>query len=100
MKKILIILAVVIASAGCSVKKESQTANVSLDGTIEKLGMTTFQYGTHLLKADGKSYALKSDVVDIDSYVGKSVILEGKRVAGYPLENGPELIDVSRLTVK
>src|SRR5690349_8351539 len=98
MKFFFVILTVIAALSGCSVKRTSQSAHVSLVGTVEKLGMTTFQYGTHLLKTANKSYALKSERVNIDKYAGKSVRLEGKVVDGYPVENGPQLIDVSKMT--
>ncbi|WP_285008640.1 hypothetical protein [Pedobacter faecalis] len=98
MRYFFVVLTVVAALSGCSVKRAGQSAHVSLAGTVEELGMTTFQYGTHLLKTGDKSYALKSDKVDINKYVGKPVKLEGKVVDGYPVENGPQLIDVSKMT--
>ena len=73
---------------------------ITLTGKVEQLGMTTFQYGTHLIKAENKTYALKSTKVNLNNYVDKSVTLKGTKVAGYPLENGPELIEVTEVQAK
>lgn len=73
---------------------------VTLSGTVQEMGMTTFQYGTHKIKAGEKTYALKSDMVKLADYADKAVTLKGRKVAGYPLEGGPELIEVSTITLK
>lgn len=74
--------------------------SIILTGEISPLGMTTFQYGTHTINADNKTYALKSTAVKLDDYAHKLVTLKGKKVSGYPLEGGPELIEVSEISVK
>ncbi|GGG93839.1 hypothetical protein GCM10007422_03910 [Pedobacter zeae] len=76
-------------------KNGGNSSVVTASGTIEKLGMTTFQYGTHLLKGDNKTYALKSASINLDTYLDKKVTIKGKKVAGYPLDGGPELIEVT-----
>jgi hypothetical protein len=63
-------------------------------GVFQKAGMTTYQYGTHLIKADGKTYALNSATLNLDDFAEKKVSLKGTKVEGYPIENGPELIEV------
>lgn len=94
MKKILILLTIsMISLAGCSKKFERENV-IRLTGKVQKLEMTTFQYGTHLLKAGDKTYALTSKKVDLNLSVGKEVTLKGTKVKGYPLEGGPELIEV------
>jgi hypothetical protein len=95
MKRILILSLFVAVICSCTVKNSGTSAHVTATGTIEKLGMTTFQYGTHILKADHKTYALKSEQINLDSYLGKKVTITGKKVDGYPLEGGPELIEVT-----
>lgn len=101
MKKILVLLAIGFTFASCSTVKKSDDKNaVQLSGTVEKAGMTTYQYGTHTLKSADKTYALKSSTVNLDSYDSKVVNLKGVKVAGYPIENGPELIEVTEVTVK
>jgi hypothetical protein len=101
MKKSLILLSIVAILSSCASTKTGVNADVvTLNGQVTELGMTTFQYGTHLLKADSKTYALKSSKVSLDKFVDKSVTLKGKKVAGYPVEGGPQLIEVSEITLK
>ncbi len=85
----------------CSTRKSGTKAGmVTLSGKLEKLGMSTFQYGTHTLTAEGRTYALKSSIQNLDSFVDKEVSVKGTKVEGYPVENGPELIDVDEVRVK
>lgn len=96
MKRILVLSLFVAVISGCSAMKDANhTGSVTASGTIEKLGVSTFQYGTHLLKADNKTYALKSGSINLDTYLDKKVTIKGKKVAGYPVDGGPELIDVT-----
>ena len=100
MKKILIFSLFVAVISGCTSMKDSNTATrVTATGTIQKLGMTTFQYGSHILKAENKTYALKASGINLDDYLDKKVTIKGKKVAGYPLEGGPELVDVTLVKV-
>jgi hypothetical protein len=103
MKKLLFLLVIGAVAAGCSTTKQKPTppSNViELSGKLEKLGMSTFQYGTHVLKSADKTYALKSDKLSLDGYVGKEVTLKGTKVDGYPIEAGPDLIEVQEITSK
>ncbi|MEJ2884750.1 hypothetical protein [Pedobacter sp. GR22-6] len=101
MKKTLILLMLGFAVAGCGTMKEKKNAGtVQLSGKIEKLEMSTFQYGTHVLKQGEKIFALRSDKVKLDTYVDKEVTVKGLKVEGYPVENGPDFIDVQEVTVK
>ena len=101
MKKTIFLFILVSTIVGCKTIKPSSEKNVLiLKGTVEKMGMSTFQYGTHLLKADNKTYALKTATIKLDDYVGKEVSIKGSKVEGYPVENGPELIDVKKVVIK
>ncbi len=101
MKKTLILLMLGFAIAGCGTMKEKNTNGiVQLSGKIEKLEMSTFQYGTHVLKQGKKIFALRSTKVQLDSYVDKEVIIKGVKVEGYPVENGPDFIDVQEVSAK
>ncbi|WP_443946535.1 hypothetical protein ACJVDH_05325 [Pedobacter sp. AW1-32] len=96
MRKLLFLSLFVGALAGCSsMKSGSGESTVSVTGKLEKLGITTFQYGTHQIKSEGKSYALKSADIVLDKYLDKNVTIKGTKVAGYPLEGGPDLIEVT-----
>lgn len=75
---------------------------VVAEGKIQPAGMTTYQYGTHIL-TDGSGdllFALQSDTVALDDYVDKRVTLHGVRVPGYQngaVEGGPDLLEVTRI---
>jgi hypothetical protein len=98
MKKIVLLLIVGLAIAGCAnVKPAADKSLVVLSGKLEALGMSTFQYGSHILNSGGKTYALKSAKVNLKSYEGKEVIVKGLKVAGYPVDGGPEFLDVQEV---
>jgi len=101
MKKIVLLLVVGLAIAGCSTVKSGTDQNlVVLQGKVEPLGMSTFQYGTHVISAANIIYALKSSKVNLKEYEGKEVTVKGLKVAGYPIDGGPEFIDVQEVTNK
>lgn len=99
MKNTILVLMLSFAMAGCGTMKNT-SGMLKLSGTIEKLEMSTFQYGTHVLKQDSKTYALRSDKVKLDDYLNKPVTIKGTKVEGYPVENGPEFIDVQEVSAK
>lgn len=88
-------LFVAVISSCSTVKDANYTGSVTASGTLQKLGMTTFQYGTHLLKTDNKTYALKSASINLDTYLDKKITIKGRKVAGYPIDGGPELVEVT-----
>lgn len=100
MKNLILLFIAAITLGSCSPKTiaDPASAQVEIKGQIQKLGMTTYQYGTHSVTAEQKTYALKSKDLNLDSYAGKDVIIKGFKVAGYPLENGPELVEVTAVT--
>lgn len=102
MKKLLVLLAVGFTFASCGTMKSpgGDKNTVELSGTIQKQGMTTYQYGSHTIQSGDKTYALKSTAVNLDTYADKNVSLKGTKVAGYPVENGPELIEVTAVKIK
>src|SRR5690606_31019046 len=74
----------------------SKSPSMEISGTIEPIGMTTWQYGTHTISnEDGVIYALRSENINLGDYEGKLVTIKGEKVEGYPVENGPEFIDVT-----
>ncbi|MEJ7738219.1 MAG: hypothetical protein WKF97_12395 [Chitinophagaceae bacterium] len=75
-----------------------EAATVKFYGLLEQQGITTYQYGTHTISNGSQTYALKSSTVNLDKYTGKNVTIKGTKVDGFPLENGPDFIDV--LTVE
>lgn len=100
MKNIFLLLAIGFTFASCSTVKSGDKNSVQLTGKIEPLGMSTFQYGSHTIQSSGKTYALKSNTVDLNGFTGKEVTVKGSNVAGYPVENGPDLIEVTQVIPK
>jgi hypothetical protein len=81
-----------------SCQKETAFATTKASGIIRQQGVSTYQYGTHVLTDDtGKTlYALRSKK-NLDNYIGKHVEIKGKKVNGYPVENGPEYLEVTKV---
>ncbi|NJW54169.1 hypothetical protein [Salinimicrobium oceani] len=78
---------------------ETQQNTMEITGTIEEQGMTSYQYGTHTITTAGDEfYALKSEALDLDQYIGKNVTLIAEKIEGYPLSGGPDYLLV--LSVK
>lgn len=102
MKKALILLSIVVAGlSSCSTVKNSSTSeDVTLTGTIQELGMTTYQYGSHKMKSADTLYALRSSKVQLQDYLDKAITLKGTKVVGYPIEGGPTLIEVTSIAIK
>jgi len=111
MKKILYVFVIFAILISCKTKETTsekpkdlkvygQTQkDVELEGVIQKQGITSYQYGTHVLKGK-KTYALKSKTISLDNYVGKKVKIQGNFIAGYPIEGGPQYINVKKVTVQ
>lgn len=71
--------------------------DVEVTGSIQEQGMTTYQYGTHVLQGE-VMYALKSDDIILNNYIGKTVTLKGVKVDGYPVDGGPEFLLVLEIS--
>jgi hypothetical protein len=99
MKAFFAIAALAVTLTACTSSKKS-TAELTLTGTIQPTGITTYQYGTHTIQADGRTYALRSTVVVLNDYNNKQVVVKGSKIAGYPVEGGPDFIEVSSVTLK
>ena len=73
---------------------------VTAEGVIQQQGMTTYQYGTHVLKDGTKTlYALMSKSQKLDNFVGKKVKITGTLVDGYPVDGGPDFVEVTDVEV-
>lgn len=73
----------------------SSSSSMEITGTIEAMQMTTWQYGTHTLKNDTDFYALRSGDVDLSQYEGQTVTVTGNKIEGYPVDGGPEFLEVT-----
>lgn len=93
-----LIVAVCSSLAACS-KTRKCPDRVSADtviqtGLLRQQGVTTYQYGTHILEAGSNTeLVLKSDNINLDNYVGKNVQVTAVNTH-YTVENGPELYNV------
>lgn len=79
-------------SATCS--NTNNLEPMVLTGTVEESGITSYQYGTHILSTEKTFHALKSEEVNLDNYVGKTVSLKVERIQGYPVDGGPDYYNV------
>lgn len=80
----------------CQSKKLASN-QIEVSGTIQKQGTTTYQYGTHIIISNDKQYALKSSTLDLNKYLKQNVTIIGEKIAGYPVENGPEYLEVLKV---
>jgi hypothetical protein len=88
-----------ISSTATGGKVTIKGKDVTATGKLSKLGITTFQYGTHGLTVDNKlAYALKSATVNMDQSVDKQVTIKGV-MQHEGLSGGPPLVDVTSLDV-
>jgi hypothetical protein len=97
LKVLAIILTVVIVLPFASFGADSKNPEeVIARGTIQKQGITTYMYGTHVLLDDnGRTlYALRSDSIDLNKYVNRKVTVKGYLVNGYPVDSGPNYLNV------
>ncbi len=90
-------LALILATAAPALAESEP----QLTGVIEKPELTTYMYGTHSMTDElGNFYALESDIVDLDAYVGQRVTVSGAFVPGYEdgqVEGGPPLFSVTHV---
>lgn len=79
----------------CKSIQTKNSAVIEITGIVHKQGITSYQYGTHTLG----DYALKSSTVSLNDFVNKNVTITGYKVAGYPIEGGPDYIEVESVKV-
>ncbi len=67
-----------LSSMAFSSEEIQETRNVSYRGTLEPLGPSIYQQGTHMLAlGDGRMILLESSMVDFDPFIGTSVEVFG-----------------------
>jgi len=74
-------------------KEKDNTDTIEITGIIQEQGITTYQYGTHTVS----EYALRSNAVNLDNYVNQDVTVVGYKIHGYPVDGGPDYIEVERI---
>lgn len=70
----------------------TQENTMEITGNIEPQGITSYQYGTHTISNEEQFYAIRSEAVDLDDFIGKEVTIVAEKIEGYPLEGGPEYL--------
>ena len=76
--------------------KNADTKYIKVTGTVEKIEVTCWMYGTHLIDCNDNStrYALKSESLDLTEHEGEKVTIKGNLVHE-GLDGGPPLIEVN-----
>ncbi len=97
MKKVIVVLSMLMLLAGCNT--EGETEGDGFTGVLKILEASYFQYGTHTLESENGEllFALKSDDLNLDPYHGLMVKVNGDLISGYPVDGGPEYLDVTAI---
>ena len=101
-KRLMVLVAMLAVVLGTLTAPAMAESEPYWTGVIEKPEATTYMYGTHALTdaTPDASYALQSDTVDLDAYIGERVSVYGDLVPGYEdgqVEGGPPLLNVTRV---
>ncbi|PKD21486.1 hypothetical protein APR41_00425 [Salegentibacter salinarum] len=97
MKAIILSLVTGLIFLSTNCDRQNSEEQMQITGTIESQGITSYQYGTHTLNTEDEFYALKSEKVSLDEYVGKEVTISGSKIEGYPVDGGPDYILVTEV---
>lgn len=90
----LLMIGIILFLVGTSCEKKNGNSNsVEITGTLQKQGITTYQYGSHVMAG----YALQSSTVNLDDYVNQNVTVTGYKIEGYPIDGGPDFIEVETI---
>jgi hypothetical protein len=101
MKTIATIISLCAAALCLGCHKSYSPANpdvIVAEGNLERLGMTTYQYGTHVL-SNANGYVLGSKSINLNLFVGKKVEITAYDVH-YQVEQGPTLYEVTSVREK
>ena len=81
-----------------SCNRNTELLSVRAYGTLEMQGHTTYQYGTHILTdvTGNTTYALFSEEINLDDYIGKTVSIKGHLMKDYPVNGGPKYMQVTK----
>jgi hypothetical protein len=82
-----------------SCDKDTESGSIKAIGVVKASGASTFQYGTHILTDNSGNmlYALRSKSVNLDNHIDKNVEIKGHKVKGYPVDGGPEYLEVTKV---
>ncbi|MFN4762207.1 hypothetical protein ACKGJN_03705 [Gillisia sp. Q332] len=92
--KIIFFITILSFTYGCNTIKTQIDHLMEITGTIKAIEMSSWQYGTHTISNDENFYALRSDSINFKAYEGKTVRIKAEKIAGYPVDGGPEYLKV------
>ncbi|UUV16879.1 hypothetical protein NRK67_02950 [Fusobacteria bacterium ZRK30] len=100
MKKLILIGVCLMVLGGCT-SNRIKDEGVKRDGVLTAVQMSTWMYGTHVLSDDtGKPLtALSGQKIDLDEYEGEKVEVRGILKDGYPVDSGPEYLEVQSIEI-
>ena len=95
-----ILLAATLCLASCT-KEQLRVPETdypfAFTGLLKKAGVSSYMYGTHTISTEGHTYAVRSTTINLNNYVNQNIKVKGEKIAGYPVDNGPEYIDVKAI---
>lgn len=98
MKLISMFFTLIILLFTSTCKNQTQNSDtMEISGKIEAIQMTSWQYGTHTITNDSTFYALKSENTNLENYEGQTITIEAKKIEGYPVDGGPEYLEVIKV---
>lgn len=89
--------------------KVSNVKNQMYKGIIQKSNATMYENATHILVGhllNGDAYynigkqsiiALKSNNINLNNFISEKVIIIGAKIDSFPIENGPDFIEVTSI---
>lgn len=92
LKKTLLGVIICLSAISCD-KDDTNSKRIEITGTIQKQGITTYQYGTHTISG----HALRSSSIALDNYINQNVTVIGYKIDGYPVDGGPDYIEVEEI---
>ena len=90
MKKLILLVSILTLNLSCE-KNITTSIPIEITGIIQKQGVTSYMYGTHVIL----EYALRSNTILLDNYINYNVTIVGYKIDGYPVDGGPDYIEVT-----
>lgn len=92
---LLVVFSTIVLFSACT--EATVAPNNELTGVVAEQGITTYQYGSHTLSTTDSYYALRSETVVLDAYIGETITIVFEKIDGYPVDGGPEFLDVVKV---
>lgn len=86
----------ILLTATCNNKSQKDNT-LKVTGKLEAIQMSSWQYGTHTISNDKIFYALRSEKTNLEPFEGKTVTITANKIEGYPVDGGPEFLEVTEV---